>query len=59
MILDAGVDALSAEEVRIAVEERGAGDVSAMLPGAKAEAVECEWLRKWLKERKVSKEVQK
>lgn len=57
MIIDAGVDALSAEEVRIAVEERGAGDVSAMLPGAKAEAVEREWLKKWLKERKVSKEV--
>jgi hypothetical protein len=51
MILDAGVDALSAEEVRIAVEERGAGDVSAMLNGAKAEAVEREWLKKWLNDR--------
>lgn len=52
MILDAGVDALSAEEVRIAVGERGAGDVAAMLTGGKAVAVEREWLRKWLEERK-------
>lgn len=56
MILDAGVDALSADEVRIAVEERGAGDVAAMLKGAKADAVEREWLKKWLKERRVSSE---
>ncbi|KAJ5886370.1 uncharacterized protein N7473_009044 [Penicillium subrubescens] len=56
MILDAGVDALSAEEVRIAVEERGAGDVSAMLNGAKAEAVEREWLKKWLSDRREVKE---
>jgi hypothetical protein len=52
MILDAGVDALSAEEVRIAVEERGAGDVAAMLNGAKAEAVERDWLKKWLNDRR-------
>ncbi|KAJ5152885.1 uncharacterized protein N7482_009363 [Penicillium canariense] len=52
MISDAGVGALSAEEVRIAVEERGAGDVAALLQGAKAEAVEREWLTKWLEARK-------
>jgi hypothetical protein len=57
MILDAGVDALSAGEVRIAVEERGGGDVAAMLKGDKAEAVEREWLKKWLKERKGLREV--
>lgn len=57
MILDAGVNALSAEEVRIAVGERGAGDVAAMLTGVKAEAVERVWLRKWLEERKALSEV--
>lgn len=56
MILDAGVGALSAEEVRIAVGERGAGDVAAMVTGVRAEAVEREWLRKWLEERKVLNE---
>ncbi|KAF3403828.1 hypothetical protein F1880_010209 [Penicillium rolfsii] len=56
MISDAGVDALGAEEVRIAVEERGAGDVAAMLNGTKAEAVEREWLKKWLNERYKAKE---
>lgn len=56
MILDAGVDSLSAEEVRIAVEERGAGDVAAVLNGAKAEVVEREWLKKWLNDRREVKE---
>ncbi|KAF7715607.1 Uncharacterized protein PECH_000981 [Penicillium ucsense] len=52
MIMDAGVDALSADEVRLAVEERGGGDVAAMMSGLKAETREREWLKKWLMERR-------
>lgn len=57
MIREGGVDALSAGEVRIAVEERGGGDVAAMLTGLKAEAKEREWLKSWLMERRALAEV--
>lgn len=43
-----GVGALSAAEVRIALDERGAGDVAALRVGEEAEAVEREWLGRWL-----------
>lgn len=43
-----GVAALSPAEVRIALDERGAGDVAALRAGKKAEGVEREWLERWL-----------
>lgn len=43
-----GVAALSPTEVRIALDERGAGDVAALRAGEKAELVEREWLERWL-----------
>lgn len=44
-----GVEKLSAEEVRIALDERGAGDVAAGAPSrAKAEVLERTWLKSWL-----------
>ncbi|KAJ5692115.1 hypothetical protein N7462_001538 [Penicillium macrosclerotiorum] len=43
-----GVAALSAAEVKVALDERGAGDVAAAFASAKAEFVEREWLERWL-----------
>lgn len=43
-----GVAAMSPAEVRIALDERGAGDVAALRAGEKAETVEREWLERWL-----------
>lgn len=43
-----GVAALSPAEVRIALDERGAGDVAALRAEEKAEVVEREWLERWL-----------
>lgn len=43
-----GVPALSPAEVRVALDERGAGDVAALRAGKKAEMVEREWLKRWL-----------
>lgn len=43
-----GVAALSPAEVRIALEERGAGDVAALHVGKKAEIVGRKWLERWL-----------
>lgn len=43
-----GVSGLSSAEVRIALDERGAGDVAALQVGEKAEMVEREWLETWL-----------
>lgn len=43
-----GVSRLSADEVRIALDERGAGDVAALYTGAKAERAERKWLERWL-----------
>lgn len=43
-----GVAALSPAEVRIALDERGAGDVAGLWNGKKALTVGREWLKKWL-----------
>ncbi|KAK2799886.1 hypothetical protein FQN51_006487 [Onygenales sp. PD_10] len=43
-----GVEEMSAEEVRVAVEERGGVDVSIGLGVEKAEKVERKWLAEWL-----------
>ena len=50
-----GVAGLEADEVRLAVVERGAGDVSAgMAAGWEAERVERRWLERWLRRRRSS-----
>ncbi|KAJ5594513.1 uncharacterized protein N7459_000721 [Penicillium hispanicum] len=43
-----GVDAMSAAEVRVACDERGAGDFVSMAGHEKAESLERQWLKKWL-----------
>lgn len=43
-----GVAALSPAEVRIALDERGAGDVAGVWNGERATMVERKWLEKWL-----------
>jgi hypothetical protein len=43
-----GVKALNADEVRIALDERGAGDVAALYAGEKVEQAERKWLKRWL-----------
>lgn len=54
-----GVEKLSAEEVRIALDERGAGDVAAGAPSrAKAEVLERTWLKSWLELRDEKQKLQ-
>jgi hypothetical protein len=43
-----GVSRLHADEVRIALDERGAGDVASLYAGEKIERAERKWLEKWL-----------
>lgn len=43
-----GVKRLNADEVRIALDERGAGDVAALYAGEKVERAERKWLERWL-----------
>lgn len=52
MIRKVGVKAMSSEEVRFALDERGLGDVASLAPRGKAEVVEREALERWLVARK-------
>ncbi|PGG97820.1 hypothetical protein GX51_07132 [Blastomyces parvus] len=54
-----GVEGMSAEEVRIAVEERGGVDVSVGLKGGEAETVERRWLENWVQGRGGEKMVER
>jgi len=48
MIRAGGVKGLNSAEVRIALDERGAGDVAALYAGEKVERAERKWLERWL-----------
>ncbi|KAM5465032.1 hypothetical protein MauCBS54593_006665 [Microsporum audouinii] len=46
-----GVKKMVAEEVRLAIDERGGVDVGMGLEGAESEKIERKWLAKWVEER--------
>ncbi|OJD13596.1 hypothetical protein AJ78_05965 [Emergomyces pasteurianus Ep9510] len=54
-----GVEGMSVDEVRIAVEERGGVDVSVGLKEGEAEVVERRWLENWVKGRGGEKMIEK
>ncbi|PGH34454.1 hypothetical protein GX50_02722 [[Emmonsia] crescens] len=51
IVKNGGVEGMSADEVRIAVEERGGVDVSVGLKEGEAEVVERRWLENWVQGR--------
>ncbi|EEQ90268.1 hypothetical protein RJZ56_005001 [Blastomyces dermatitidis] len=59
IVKNGGVEGMSAEEVRIAVEERGGVDVSVGLKEGEAEAAERRWLENWVQGRGGEKMVER
>ncbi|OAX81777.1 hypothetical protein ACJ72_03879 [Emergomyces africanus] len=59
IVKNGGVEGMSADEVRIAVEERGGVDISVGLKEGEAEVVERRWLENWVKGRGGEKMVER